>query len=192
MKFNFNLAKVVTFAIYGLVALPVCMGLMGSGIAQEASVTVPVAPEAAPAPFYYGALIWNAVFPYILAAVTAVVGTVITFAGIKIEQVFKIKVDQSYRDQLHNAAMTGVNAALAKVGGQVSKLKANDLNPIVKEAATWVMTSGASIAADKLGATPAAVEEIVRAKLNMILTAQTTSATVQDLQKAGVASVVTR
>jgi hypothetical protein len=162
------------------------------GATTESGVTVPVAAESAPNQWYYGALVWETIYPYILAAVTAVVGTIITFVLQKINQIFKVQLGDKLKDQLHGAAMTGANIGLSKLGGIVSKLSVNDVNDAVKVGTEWVLKSGAPKAAEKLNATPAEIEALIRAKLNMILTAQTTSATVAELQAVAKPAVITR
>jgi hypothetical protein len=187
MSARVKFALIMAFGILAAFA----MAYYSGAFAQEAGATVPVPVENAPAPWYYGALVWEFIYPYILAAVTAVVGTLVTFVLVKLNQIFGIKTSDALKEQLHGAAITGANLALSKLGGVVKGLKMDEVNEAVRVGTEWVLESGAPMAAQKLKATPEEVEALIRAKLNMIMTAQTTSATLAELQAAGAAKPAT-
>lgn len=124
--------------------------------------------------------IWDQVQPIISTGLATIVTAAIGWLANMIRLKLNIDIEAKHREALHSAAMTGINAALAKVGGAASHLTMTTKNTVIDQAMNWVISSVPE-AIKSLGITPEGVQKLVTAKLNMVETAQETPATITDL-----------
>lgn len=86
--------------------------------------------------------IWRStVEPLIVTAISGFVAGLLTWIATIFQKATNIKVEDAWRQSIHSAAMTGVTAAMAKIGTKVDGLTIDVKYKIVKEAADWMMRS---------------------------------------------------
>lgn len=124
--------------------------------------------------------IWDSIQPIISNTLAVVVTGAIGWLANMVRLKFGVEIEARHREALHSAALTGINAALAKVGGTVTHLTMTTKNAVIDQAMNWVIASVPD-AIKALGVTPEGVAKLVTAKLNMVETAQETPATITDL-----------
>jgi hypothetical protein len=128
--------------------------------------------------------IWATALPFLQAILGVVVTAFIGWAAAKFTSKTHVDIEAAYRDSLHSAAMTGVNLALAKIGGIVGSMTIPAKDAVIAEAAGWVIKSVPD-ALKYLQITPDSVERLIESKLNALLSAGSTTATVQAAPSAG-------
>lgn len=115
---------------------------------------------------------WWEVLSPVLANVLAIAATaMIGWAATAIHAKFGVEVEASYRDSLHSAIMSGVQAGLARVGGLVAPLKPNVRLEVIDSAVNYAQRSVPE-AIQALNPAAAVLADLAASKLNMIATAQ--------------------
>ena len=94
-----------------------------------------------------------------------VLGTVATFY---LNKWFGIKVDDTLRNTLHSAAVTGASSALQHFRGRFEDQNIDVRNAAVAQAIEWVRVKGAPTAIEKFNLTEQDLTEIVLSKIPAI------------------------
>lgn len=121
--------------------------------------------------------VWQVVIDYAAIALGAVVSALMAWGLQILNKHTGIVVDAKYRDSLHSAAVTGINAGLARLGGKLPK-SVDVKSSLVSEAINWIETTGAPAAVAHFGLSKQDIENLVMSKLQAALgvTDQTTPA----------------
>ena len=133
---------------------------VGSASAQAVATTT------SGAPFSAGG-VFDAAMPYVLAATSAAMLFVIGIVGAMTRKWFGITIDKEMQDSLHKAAMTGVAAALDRLGVKAHELTIDLKATVLAQAAEWVVDSVPDALA-RLGVTPEMINTLVSSKLALL------------------------
>jgi hypothetical protein len=115
---------------------------------------------------------WDILTPIISNALAVIVMAAIGWLATTVQRKFNIEIEASYRNSLHSAVMSGVNAALSRIGGRASELPASLKVEVVDQAVAYAQKSVPD-AIEALRATPEVLGSLASAKLGLIATAQT-------------------
>ncbi|MDZ5448974.1 hypothetical protein [Labrys sp. ZIDIC5] len=108
----------------------------------------------------------TALLPYFEAAVAALLTALIAWAAQAIQKWLGIQLDQSSRDALHSAAMTGVNMALSRLSQSAANLTFDAKSAVIAQAIEWVESSVPD-ALKHFGLTPEQLEALIESKLGI-------------------------
>lgn len=126
---------------------------------------------------------WDVISPILANTLAVVLTALIGWAATALQKKFNIEIEASYRESLHRAIMSGVNAALSRVGGLVEPLPPQTKTEVVDQAIAYARKSVPD-AIESLKATPEVLGAMASAKLNIIATEQSKApvplATAQD------------
>lgn len=185
---RFYLAALMTLALVSSVFFHPIVGL----VLFAAGIIVPVIPAAAGAALIaliaFAAPAWaaddttvslgglvTAIIPYLEAALAALVTALIAWAAQAIQKWLGIQLDQSSRDALHSAAMTGVNMALSRLSQSAANLTFDAKSAVIAQAIEWVESSVPD-ALKHFGLTPEQLEALIESKLGIAAAASTPAA----------------
>ena len=148
------------FAPLGALVLAFMTAAAAPSLAQSGGTALPMT----------GGL-WGMFEPTVITVASGLVGIAVTWAAARFHALTGVQIDQKYQDDLHRAADTGINIALAKSGALVGDaLAGNAKLAAVGEAMKWVNASVPD-ALKALGVTPDQVRDIITSKLNKITNA---------------------
>ena len=140
------------------------------GLALLVAVALPASAQAVAttsgAPVGLGG-VFDAAMPYILAATSAAMLFVIGVVGAMTRKWFGISIDKDMQDSLHKAAMTGVTAALDRLGVKAHELTVDVKSTVLADAAAWVVDSVPDALA-RLGVTSEMINTLVSSKLALL------------------------
>lgn len=114
---------------------------------------------------------WEILSPVIANTLAVVVTALIGWAAAALQRKFNIEIEASYRASLHSAIMSGVNAALTRVGGLVAPLPPSMKVEIIDQAVDYAQKSVPD-AIKALDATPEVLGSLAASKLGLIANAQ--------------------
>jgi hypothetical protein len=85
----------------------------------------------------------DTVVSFIMPVISVILTMIIGWAAALFQRVTFIKVEDSWRESIHSAAMTGITSALSRFGVQADDLKTspNLKTQIIGEAANWIFRS---------------------------------------------------
>ena len=119
---------------------------------------------------------WDIISPLIANTLAVILTGLIGWAATALQRKFNIEIEASYRESLHRAVMTGVNAALARVGGLVEPLPPTMKVQVIDEAIEYTKKSVPD-AIRHLDVSPEVLGSLATSKLNLIDTQQRLPAT---------------
>lgn len=115
--------------------------------------------------------LWDVISPVIANTLAIILTGVITWVANTVRQKYNIEIEQSYRESLHKALMSGINAALLRVGGLVEPLPPGTKVEVINQAVAHAQKSVPD-AIKTLGATTDVLGNLATSKLNMVATEQ--------------------
>lgn len=107
-----------------------------------------------------GGVYHTVIEPLVLSSVSVVLTALLGWAAALFSKATNIKVEDAWRQSIHSAAMTGVTAAMSKLGVKADSLSITVKNQVIGDAANWMLKSvpdavkglGLDTAPDKLRA----------------------------------------
>lgn len=114
--------------------------------------------------------LFQLVEPYLVSGLGALVTALIAWAAALVQQWVGIKLDQSHRDALHSAAMTGVTMALSRIGVAANSLTIDTKSAVVAQSIAW-MEKSVPGALKHFGLTPDKLADIVESKIGALISA---------------------
>ena len=154
-----RISRLFAWVGFALLALSVVLSLHSSAFAQAATADSGTT-------ISFGGLAKTAA-PYILEILSTVITLVIAWAAAQFSKLTSINVDEKWRESIHQAAMTGVSAALAKSEIVAADFKVDVHNNMVADAINWVMRSVPD-AINGLGVGPDAIRQVVLSKFTQL------------------------
>jgi hypothetical protein len=107
---------------------------------------------------------WDIFVPYVIETVAVVIGVAIAWVSTMANKLMGVQLDAKSREALHSAAMTGVNAAVSKIGTLADTWTIDVKQQIIVEAIRWVERSVPD-ALKRLKVGPDEIAKIVASKL---------------------------
>lgn len=108
--------------------------------------------------------LFGVVSPYIVELVSVAVTALLAWVSTMATRLMGVQLDAKAREALHSAAMTGVNAAISKLGVMASGFTIDVKQQIIVEAIRWVEKSVPD-ALKRLKVGPEEIAKIVASKL---------------------------
>lgn len=108
--------------------------------------------------------LWDGLVPYIVAGLGSLVTVAAGWAALQFQRLTGIKIDDSAREALHSAAMTGVNLAISKLGSAAGNITIDVKSQIIAQALQWVQSSVPD-AIKRFGLTPADLQKLIESKI---------------------------
>jgi hypothetical protein len=107
--------------------------------------------------------------PMILSVVSVIITGLIGWAATLFQSATTIKIQDSWREAIHSAAMTGITAALHRFDGSAGDLTPAGKTAIIGDASNWVLRSvPEAVKGLGLDKHPDKIRQIVESKLGLL------------------------